>query len=157
MELLGAAAAAGSLFSVSDEDGDTPVQVQFWDDVAGGGYFSVDGVAQGAGAAITIDAADLANAEYVAGATPGTERVWVRAYDGQAWSAWTGWNMTSALHIPDAAPEAIPAAAAQTVLLDAAVDAATLFSVSDADGDPVASYQFWDDVDGGGSIPISQE
>ena len=153
--LLGDAVAAGSLFSVADEDGDTPLQFEFWDDVAGGGYFSVNGVAQGAGVAIPVAAADLANTQYVAGATPGTERVWARAYDGQAWSAWKGWSMTSALHIPDAAPEATPVAATQTVLLDAAVDAATLFSVSDADGDPVASYQFWDDVAGGGYFSLN--
>ena len=153
--LLGDVATAGSLFSVADEDGDTPAKYEFWDDVPGGGYFSVNGVAQGANIWIPVLAADLANTEYVAGAVPGTERVWVRAYDGQAWSAWKSWNMASALHIPDAAPVVTPAAATQTVLLDDAVDAAALFAVGDADGDPVTAYEFWDDVAGGGHFSVN--
>ncbi|MGH7602918.1 MAG: hypothetical protein ACRENK_02850, partial [Gemmatimonadaceae bacterium] len=126
--LLNDSLLAATLFSVFDEDGQTPTQYEFYDDVEGGGYFSVNGTQKAAGIAIPVSATDLANTEYVAGVTPGTERVWVRAYDGEAWSAWQSWTMTSALHIPDAAPDAMPAAATQTVLLDESVAASSLFS-----------------------------
>ncbi len=153
--LLNDSILAGALFSVFDDDGQSPAQYEFWDDVAGGGHFSVNGVGQGAAVAIPVSAADLANTAYVAGASPGTERVWVRAYDGAAWSAWQSWNMTSALHIPNAAPEATPTAATQTVLLDQSVVASSLFSVLDADGDAAAEYQFWDSTAGNGHFAVN--
>ncbi len=153
--LIGTSVAAASLFSVADEDGTAPVAYEFWDDVAGGGHFSVDGTAQGAGIAIGVTAAQLASTSYDAGVTPGTERVWVRASDGQAWSAWKSWTMTSALHIPNAAPEATPGAATQTVLLDAQVSAASLFAVADADGDAIAGYEFWDSTAGNGRFAVN--
>jgi hypothetical protein len=152
--LQNAAVAAGTLFSTSDADGDSVTQVEFWDDTAGGGYFSVGGVEQDNNS-IPVDAAQLADVQYVGGADPGTEQVWVRASDGLEWGAWKNWNMTTALHIPDAAPEVAPGAATQTVLLGQAVDAATLFSVSDADGDPIASYELFDSSPGGGHFAVS--
>ena len=145
---------AASLFSVSDADGDAVTQYEFWDDTSGGGYFSVAGVAQDNNP-IAVDAAQLADVTYVGGADPGVEQVWVRAFDGLEWGAWKNWNMTTALHIPDAAPEITPSAAAQTVLLGQAVDASVLFGVSDADGDPVASYEFFDSTAGGGHFAVN--
>ena len=152
--LQNAAVAASTLFSISDADGDSVTQVEFWDDTAGGGYFSVGGVEQDNNP-IPVDAAQLADVQYVGGADPGTEQVWVRAFDGLEWGAWNNWNMTTALHIPDAAPEVVPGASTQTVLLGQAVDAATLFSVSDADGDPIASYELFDSSPGGGHFAVS--
>jgi len=146
---------ASALFSFFDEDGQQPTQYQLYDDVAGGGHFTVNGAEQNAATAIPVSPADLANTYYVAGTTPGVERVWARAYDGEAWSAWKSWNMTSALHIPNAAPEATPTAAAQTVLLDQAVAASSLFSVQDADGDPAVEYQFYDSTAGNGHFAVN--
>jgi Ca2+-binding RTX toxin-like protein len=153
--LLNDSILAGTLFSVFDEDGQPPTQYEFWDDVAGGGHFAVNGIEQGAVGSIPVSAADLANTEYVAGADPGTERVWVRAYDGEAWSAWKSWSMTSALHIPNAAPEATPTAATQTVLLGESAAASSLFSVLDADGDPAARYELWDSTAGNGFFAVN--
>lgn len=94
--LAGQALAAGSLFSITDGDGDAPVQYQFWDAVNGGGYFRVNGTAQAAGAAITVLASDLASVSYVGGAgNAATEAVKVRASDGLAWGAWKSWKMTT--------------------------------------------------------------
>jgi Ca2+-binding RTX toxin-like protein len=153
--LLDDSVLASTLFSVFDEDGQSATQYEFWDDVAGGGHFVVNGMEQGAASSIPVSAADLANTQYVAGTTPGTERVWVRANDGEAWSAWKSWNMTSALHIPDAAPDATPTGATQTVLLDESVAVASLFSVADADGDPAVRYEFWDSTAGSGYFAVN--
>ncbi len=150
--LINHTAAASSLFSVTDADEDAITQVEFWDDVAGGGYFALDGAAQ-TGNPIPVSAAQLADLDYVAGATPGTEQVWVRGSDGIGWGAWKAWNMTSALHIPNAAP-VVSAAATQTVVLDQAVNASALFGVTDADNDAITQVEFWDSTVGNGHFAV---
>jgi Ca2+-binding RTX toxin-like protein len=148
---------AATLFSVLDGDGDAITQYEFWDDIdnanEGGGFFSLDGVSQDDNP-IPVSAAQLAGLQYVGGASPGTEQVWVRANDGLAWGAWKAWSMTTALHVPNAAPE-VTTSATQTVTLGAAVDAGSLFSVADADGDPVARYEFWDSTAGAGRFEVA--
>ena len=151
--LLNEAASAASLFSVTDADNDAITQYEFWDDVAGGGYFRVNGAAQAAAQSIGVSAADLANTEYVGGANPGAEQVWVRANDGLAWSAWRAWNMTTALHVPNAAP--VVTAADSTILLNSTADASSLFSVSDADNDAITRYEFWDSTAGVGHFTVN--
>ncbi|MCW5575160.1 MAG: putative Ig domain-containing protein [Burkholderiales bacterium] len=152
--LTGQSAGVESLFSVTDADSDAVVQYEFWDEVSGGGYFRVNGVQQAAGQSIVVAAADLPDTDYVAGANPGVEQVWVRASDGMTWGEWTSWEMTSALHIPNAAPE-VSVAASQTVLLDQAVSAGSLFTVSDADDDPVVQYEFFDETAGNGYFSVN--
>jgi Ca2+-binding RTX toxin-like protein len=146
--LLGASVDAGTLFTVADADGDAPTKYEFWDDVAGGGSFMLNGEPQAASTAIAVSAAQLANLQYRAGDAIGTERVWARAWDGLAWSGWTPWTMTSAPHLTNVAPTV--SAANATVALSASVAASTLFSVADGDGDLAMKYEFWDDVNGGG-------
>ena len=151
--LTGTVAAADILFTVTDADGDAAVRYEFWDDIDGGGYWSVNGVQQAAAQAISVDAADLGNTVYASGSNPGREQVWVRANDGLAWGDWRSWNMTSALHIPNVAPE-VAATATQTILLDQSVAAGTLFSVTDEDGDPIVQYEFWDSTAGNGHFSV---
>jgi Ca2+-binding RTX toxin-like protein len=147
------AVAASSLFSVSDADGDAMVRYELWDDVAGGGYWRVNGVQQGAAQAIAVLAAELGSAEYVGAAAGSTEQVWVRAHDGMAWSAWKSWNMTTALHIPNAVP--VVSAGSSTLLLGQTVDAGTLFSTADADGDPILRYELYDSTAGNGHWTVN--
>ena len=145
--------AASSLFSVTDADNDAIVQYQFWDGGAAqsSGYFALSGVRQGANQAIDVSAAQLANVQFVGGAAAGTEMVWVRASDGAAYSAWTGWNMSSGNSAPVVTP-------ANTLLhAGATVAASTLFTVSDPDGDAITQYTFRDDdaTDQGGYFTLS--
>ena len=88
--------AASSLFSVSDADGDAITQYQLWDGTtdAASGHWVVDGIAQGTKNNITVSAAQLANATYQTG-TVG-DLLYVRAFDGTAWSAWNGFNVNPA-------------------------------------------------------------
>ncbi|HEX5957081.1 MAG TPA: hypothetical protein VFY92_00305, partial [Hyphomicrobiaceae bacterium] len=143
---------ASSLFSVNDADGDTVVRYELWDDVAGGGHWRVNGVQQGAAQAIAVTAEDLADAEYVGGASGGTEQVWVRASDGLEWGAWKSWNMTTALHLPNDVP--VVTAAGSTVLLGQSVAASSLFAVTDADSDPITQYEFFDSTAGNGHFSV---
>ena len=93
--LAGQSLAAAGLFSATDADGDAIARFQFVDAVNGGGYFTVDGVAQAAGTAFSVDAAALAGVAYVGGAGNASETVKVRAGDGLGWSAWKSWKMTT--------------------------------------------------------------
>lgn len=146
--LIGQDAAASSLFSVSDADGDAITQYEFWDDVSGGGHFTIDGDEEAAGESISVSAADLSTLTYTAANSPGSEQVWMRANDGLEWGAWKSWNMQSSAHSTNAAPEV--SASDVTILLNQPVLANVLFSVSDADGDAMAKYEFWDDGAAGG-------
>src|SRR5262249_42685182 len=60
---------ASSLFSVSDVDGDAITRYQFWDSTANAssGHWMVNGVAQGAGMAIDVTAAQLAQTTFQSG------------------------------------------------------------------------------------------
>jgi Ca2+-binding RTX toxin-like protein len=91
---------------------------------------------------------DLADIAFVGASQIGSDLVWVRANDGQTWSDWKAWYMQSSPHLTNAAP--VVSAANGGLLRGEAAGAATLFAVSDADGDAVTQYQFWDDVNGGG-------
>src|ERR1043166_5149863 len=133
-------AAASLLFSTSDADNDTITQYEFWDGgaAANGGHFAVNGITQGANQTIALSSASLAQTRYFGGDEPGSETVWVRAYDGADWSAWKSWTMTtqgSAL---------VVSAADRSVHINQSLAASTLFSVSDADGDAITRYEFWD-------------
>jgi hypothetical protein len=79
--------AASSLFTATDKDGNATIkQYAFWDAGSGGGYFTVNGVKQAAGAWIQVDAAKVGTVKYVAGANLGSEKLYVTAYDGNAWA-----------------------------------------------------------------------
>jgi len=135
----GQSVAASSLFSVADADGDIPAAYDFWDGGEAGGYFSVNGIRQGARQSIVIGAADLPGMRYVGGASPGTETLWVRVNDGSAWSEWRAWLMTTSGSAP------VASATSRAVHAGQALVASSLFSVSDIDGDLMARYQFWDE------------
>ncbi|OKO75868.1 hypothetical protein AC628_19205 [Bradyrhizobium sp. NAS96.2] len=80
--------AATNLFSVTDSDGDSIAQYQFWDSTssAGSGHWSIGGNAQPANTAINVSAGQLASTSFQGGTI--TDDLWVRASDGMMWSAW---------------------------------------------------------------------
>jgi serralysin len=88
--------AASMLFGVTDADGDAPFAFELWDGGAGGGLFKVNGVSQPANQAIALTPGQLAITTYVGGASTGSETLWARTNDGQAWSGWVAWSMNTA-------------------------------------------------------------
>jgi len=77
--------------SYSDADGNAATQYQFWDGgtAASSSYFWTPGNSHhAAGAAITVAASDLATVWLRGGTVGGSEPMWVRAFDGMAWSQW---------------------------------------------------------------------
>ena len=97
-------------------------------------------MAQGTNQAIDVTAAQLAQTTFQSGS--GSDDLWVRAFDGIDWSAWKEFhvnapvNQTPVVTAPDFA-----ASHNQNIA------ASALFSVSDADGDTITNYQFWDSTD----------
>ena len=136
----GANPLASSLFSVSDADGDAITTYQFWDSTAdpASGHWVVNGVAQGAGMAIDVTAAQLAQTTFQSGS--GTDDLWVRASDGTDWGAWKEFHVTSPVNQAPVVTATDPI----NVAHGANPLASSLFSVSDADGDAITTYQFWD-------------
>nr|VFK06245.1 MAG: Serine protease, subtilase family [Candidatus Kentron sp. LPFa]VFK25418.1 MAG: Serine protease, subtilase family [Candidatus Kentron sp. LPFa] len=82
----GKALSASSLFRVTDADGDTMTRYKFKDGGSSGGYFTVNGSKQSASGWIEVSASQLNSVQYRGGSSAGSERLYVRAYDGKAWS-----------------------------------------------------------------------
>jgi uncharacterized protein YfaP (DUF2135 family) len=135
----GQSLAASSLFSATDQDGNAITRYQLWDGTAAAasGHWVVNGVSQPTGQAIDVTAAQLSQTSFVSGS--GTDTLWVRAFDGSAWSNWKKVTVTApANHVPVVTPSNQTAAHGQTFA------AANLFTVSDADGDQPVRYELWD-------------
>ena len=131
--------AASSLFSVTDADGNSMTEYQFADGTAdaSSGHFLVNGVAQSANVVIDISAAQLAQTSFQVGSV--SDLTAVRAFDGMDWSAWSFFNITPPVnHAPVVTAHDTAVSSGQTVT------AASLFSVTDADGDLMTEYQFAD-------------
>ncbi|SEC99889.1 M10 family metallopeptidase [Bradyrhizobium erythrophlei] len=81
-------AAASALFSVTDPDGDAITKLQLWDSTsdAASGHWVVNGGTQGTNQAIDVSAAQLASTTFQGGTA--SDDLWVRANDGNSWSAW---------------------------------------------------------------------
>ena len=116
--------AASSLFSVSDADGDAITAYRFRDATAGNssGHFVVNGVTQGANQTINMSAAQLSQTTFQTGTT--ADNLWVQAFDGQAWSAWTQFQL-----IPQVNRAPVVAAADLSVEEKTSLAASSLFSV----------------------------
>jgi hypothetical protein len=97
----------------------------------------VGGVAQGTNTAIDVTAAQLASTRFQSGS--GSDDLWIRASDGFVWSDWKEFHVNAPVnHTPVAAASDFSATHNQNIA------ASSLFSVTDADHDPITAYQVWD-------------
>ena len=131
--------AASALFSVSDADNDTITNYQFWDatTAATSGHWVVNGTAQGVNQIIDVTAAQLGQTTFQSGS--GSDDLYVRAFDGHDWSAWTAFHVNAPVNqMPVVTAPNFAASHNQNIA------ASALFSVSDADNDTITNYQFWD-------------
>jgi hypothetical protein len=140
---------ASSLFTASDPFNDTIIQYDFWNMGSGGGHFAVNGVTLGANRDNYVSAAQLTQTTYQSGS--GTDTLWVRASDGTEWGAWSkAFTVTAPA---DAKP--VVSGGNASLAVNTSVPASSLFTVSDADGDRMSVYEFWDSTAGGGHFAIS--
>ncbi|MFQ3458419.1 hypothetical protein PMN64_34590 [Bradyrhizobium sp. UFLA01-814] len=127
--------------TATDAEGDTITKYQFWDGGAGttSAYFwTPDNSHWAANTTIDVSASDLANLWIQGGSTTGSETMWVRAFDGAAWSNWDSFTLTSTNTAPTATINDHTLNAAQWAQL------VNWTTASDADGDAITKYQFWD-------------
>ncbi|WP_249144797.1 hypothetical protein [Bradyrhizobium sp. AUGA SZCCT0274] len=131
--------AASTLFSVIDAENDSIAAYQFWDSTANpaSGHWSVNGVAQSAGVAIDVAAAQLSQTTFQSGS--GSDDLWVRVNDGMKWSDWKPFHVNAPVdQAPVVTASNVIAAPHQTVA------ASSFFTASDPDGDAIIKYQLWD-------------
>ncbi|NEU95283.1 beta strand repeat-containing protein [Bradyrhizobium uaiense] len=146
--------AASALFTGTDADGNNTIaKYQLWDGTtsATNGYFVVNGVDQAGNLTFTINASDVAHTYFQTG-NVSSDDLWVRAFDGLQWGAWTEFHVNSVNHAPvvSLSSTTVPISAQTT-----SVSAAALFnlptSVTDADGDAITQYQFWENKPAAGT------
>ena len=128
--------AASSLFSVNMATGDSITEYSFWD-TNGNGHWTVGGTVQGTNTEIDISASQLAQASYQAG--PGSDTLWVRAFDGYLWSDWKSFVISPADHAPVVTAANVTGPHGQLSMAES-----SLFSASDSDGDTITQYALWD-------------
>jgi hypothetical protein len=98
----GGSIAAGSIFTGQDLDGNSTItKYAFWDAGKGGGFFTVNGVAQAPGAWIEVNASDLGNVKYVGSVNGGAESIYAKVFDGNVWSSFVQVNATTLQHAPE--------------------------------------------------------
>jgi hypothetical protein len=133
---------ASSLFSFGDPDGDAVLRFEFWDSTEdpASGHFVVNGVTQGQNQSIPVSASQLASTTFNGGTV--SDQLWVRASDGLDWSSWQSFQFKAT---PDVAP--VVSVVDSSVVHGSSIAAAQLFSVSDADPDPIQRYEFWDSTE----------
>jgi len=142
--VAGASTALSNLFIVSDADGDSITRYQLWDATRdpNGGYFTIAGQKQPAGAIIDVSAAQLTQTFFVMGTV--ATNLQIRAFDGVDWSAgdnatWAPFTVSPRVnHAPQLTTVNKSLAVGSTVSLS------SLFNISDADGDAMTRYQLWD-------------
>jgi hypothetical protein len=81
-----------ALLNFSDADGDILHSVELWDSV-GGNNWKVGG--QSVNAASGYITTNIAGTSLVADSFGSEQTIWIRASDGQAWSAWSSFVLTS--------------------------------------------------------------
>jgi hypothetical protein len=139
---------ASSLFTVSNPLMDNITEYQFVDAGSGGGYFTVHGVIEPDGQPIIVTAANLGFVRYVGGSSPGSETLYVSAFDAST-GTWTAQAPLTAKTV-DAGPPPVVSVINATVVEGQPVAAATLItSVSNPGGHNLTEYQFLDAGSGG--------
>jgi VCBS repeat-containing protein len=137
----GQSIAAYSLFSVTDADGKPITQYQFYDTTAGAtsGHLVIDGVAQPDWGEFLLTPQQLAQSTTFQAGSSTSDTIDVRAFDGTNWSAWTEFHVNV---VPNHPP--VVSALDYNAARGQSIAAYSLFSVTDADANPMTQYQLYD-------------
>jgi hypothetical protein len=134
--------------SYSDADANAPTWYQFWDSgtaANSGSFWTASDGYQSANTTISVRASDI-NDLWVGGGTSGSETLWIRAYDGLAWSAWDTFTLTT---VPNETP--IATIADHSLAVGHFAQVANWISYSDGENDAATWFQFWDSGTAAGS------
>jgi hypothetical protein len=128
---------ASSLFSANDANGDSLLYF-FYDNSAdpASGHFTVNGVVQAAGTTFAVTAVQLSQTTFTAGLSA-SDDLFVNVHDGSAFSGPKEFHVNVVNNAPTVtAPN-------QTASSGQVLDASSLFTANDADGDSLL-YFFYD-------------
>lgn len=148
------AIAVSPLFTATDPDPvDSVLLYDLWNAGGVGGHFSLQGQSLGVNTHNYLTAAQVGQLSYEAGAGTGT--VWVRASDGDLWSAWS--PAIAILPPVDHAPTiGVVQASVTPAHGQTTIPLAGLFSAADSDvGDIVTQYDVWNAGTGGGRLLLN--
>src|SRR5207248_2505855 len=140
---VGQTLAATSLFTVSDADTDTIAQYDVFDTGVGGGRWLLNGAPLGTNQENLVPAAQLSQLIYKAGS--GGDTLWMRASDGLQFGAWS-----QAVTETNVLPVVTPISTTVFLSRSNSTAASRLFTATDADGDGIITYDFWNTGVGNG-------
>ncbi len=137
--------------TATDPDGDAITKYEFYDDgrTAGtaddntdpsAGYFFFNGQQESEGQGFEVTVTDLANLTFQTAS--GTNLIWVRAYDGFTYGAWVSFTITAPV---DHGP-VVTVAPKTTIGKNTSLSMSGFVSATDADGDALTTYQFFDNT-----------
>ena len=92
---IGSSITIASLVTAADPAGGLVTQYELVDNTGGAGSIMVGGVAQSAGAVVSLSAAAFAGVTFAASSLTSLDELSVRAYNGVAWSRWIGFIISS--------------------------------------------------------------
>jgi hypothetical protein len=117
--------------------------------------------AQSAANALTLSAAQMASAELIAGSSPGTDTVEVRASNGEYWGDWASFTINITAASPSvAAPIGTATSIASlssssfTATVQETVAASSLVTIGNSTGDNISQYSF-EDAGGNGHFTLA--
>ena len=134
--------------NISDADGDAPSQIEITDGNGAASsariWFSGQYYPQGVNA-LNFVPEQWAGGWIQAGSTPGTDALTIRVYDGMDWSNTVTFNLVT--RAANRAP--VVGGNSTGVAIGQSAAATSLINVTDADGDTITAYRFWDSAGGG--------
>jgi hypothetical protein len=131
----------------TDANGHAITQYQFWDDNAQSNtaYLSSSSNAHYAGDTyVTVSAAQLDTMKVHGGTGAGTDKMYVRAFDGTNWGAWDLFTVSTRAPVSTATAP-VAKIYDQTVHVNELSKVKDWMSSWDANGNAMTQYQFWDD------------
>jgi hypothetical protein len=147
-------AASSMITSLANPGGDNITAYAFWDGGTGNGYFTVNGTPQADGQWISVLTSNLSSIQYVGGPAPGSETLYVEAYDATT----ATWSNYSSLTATTTMPRIVPIVNVQNVSVaeNNSIAASSLIaSVSNPSNDNITEYAFWDGGTGNGHFTVS--
>ena len=137
--LLNSPISAAALFSVTDPDGDAITMYRFTDFSNGpdSGQFRLDGVLQGNGSTVTINAGQLGSLVYLGGNAIRNEQIRIQAFDGTDWSSPADLRLYT-VRANTTAP--VVTSMNSTVLSNELIMASAFISALDPDGYPIQKF-----------------
>jgi hypothetical protein len=133
-------AAVNTFFSISDPDGDSITQYE----VFLGSFTSPVGTLADRGGTLpdktNVYESNLGDVTYEGSTIAGTDRLWVRAYDGLVWGNWSYVDLTGAPPPTMATPQGTE----QRVTDGQAFQLTSLFSANEPSGDPITQYNIYE-------------